>query len=60
LVPIDEVLIEHPEGMLRISVETESAPYGHREIKRLSTIRTARRIFEGSIILPSGIWPSDM
>ncbi|OBZ95618.1 hypothetical protein ADU59_09510 [Pararhizobium polonicum] len=57
---IDEVSMEHPEGMFRISVETERAPNGHREIKRLSTIRTARRIFEGSIILPSDVWPSGL
>lgn len=57
---IEEVSMEHPEGMLRISVETELDADGVRQIKRLSTVRTARRIFEGNIILPSNVWPADI
>lgn len=57
---IDEVVFEHPEGMFRIGIETEPTSAGHLRIKRLSTIRTAKRIFEGNIILPSGLWPADM
>lgn len=51
------ISFEHPEGKFHIEAETVPAGNGQRAIKRLSTLRTARRIFEGNLLLPDRIWP---
>jgi len=47
--PASPVTIEHPSG--RIQVDLSFAPTG--DVERASVIRTARRIFEGSVIVPA-------
>jgi 2-methylaconitate cis-trans-isomerase PrpF len=47
--PVSPVTIEHPSG--RIQIDLSFAPNG--DIARASVIRTARRIFEGSVIVPA-------
>lgn len=56
---LNEVVFEQPEGLFRISVETQMAENGSVNIRRLSTIRTARRIFEGNLVLPAALWPAE-
>jgi len=43
--------IEHPAGAIPVSLEL-SGPPDRREVKRASLVRTARRIFEGSVLVP--------
>lgn len=47
--PVSPVAIEHPSGCIRIDIAL--APNG--TIECASVIRTARRIFEGSVIVPA-------
>jgi 2-methylaconitate cis-trans-isomerase PrpF len=42
--------IEHPAGAIPIDLEIS----GH-EVKRASLVRTARRIFEGAVLVPDNI-----
>lgn len=46
--PDGTVVVEHPSG--RIDVDLDIGPDG--EVRRASLIRTARRIFEGTVIVP--------
>jgi 2-methylaconitate cis-trans-isomerase PrpF len=43
---------EHPQGMFHLEAEV-----GPQSVARLSTLRTARRIFEGNLLLPDRVWP---
>lgn len=48
----DTVAIEHPSGAIEIGVDTDMDPAsGMRRLRRTSLIRTARRLFEGNIIV---------
>lgn len=47
--PASPVTIEHPSG--RIQIDLSFTPTG--DIGRASVVRTARRIFEGSVIVPA-------
>ncbi|MHA1537606.1 MAG: 4-oxalomesaconate tautomerase [Alphaproteobacteria bacterium] len=53
--PKQSIVIEHPVGRLETSIEFE----GSREtpeITRVGFMRTARRIMQGEILIPSPVW----
>ena len=47
--------IEHPAGRIEVDLEV-SGTGAHREVKRASLVRTARRIFEGSVLVPEALY----
>lgn len=53
--PQGMVKIEHPSGMILIDLDADFTN-GKQELRRAALIRTARRIFEGSVMVPSKIW----
>ena len=55
--PQGVVRIEHPSGMIIIDLDVDFAG-GKQELRRAALVRTARRIFEGSVCVPEQVWPS--
>jgi hypothetical protein len=53
--PQGMVKIEHPSGMILIDLDADFSN-GKQELRRAALIRTARRIFEGSVMVPSQVW----
>lgn len=53
--PQGMVKIEHPSGMILIDLDADFSN-GKQDLRRAALIRTARRIFEGSVMVPSRIW----
>ena len=53
--PQGMVRIEHPSGMILIDLDADFTG-GRQVLRRAALIRTARRIFEGSVLVPSKIW----
>ena len=49
------VKIEHPSGMILIDLDADFSN-GREVLRRAALIRTARRIFEGSVMVPSKVW----
>jgi 2-methylaconitate cis-trans-isomerase PrpF len=49
------VKIEHPSGMILIDLDADFTD-GKEELRRAALVRTARRIFEGLVNVPSKIW----
>jgi len=49
------VKIEHPSGMILIDLDADFTG-GKEDLRRAALIRTARRIFEGSVMVPSKVW----
>jgi 4-oxalomesaconate tautomerase len=49
------VTIEHPSGTIAIDFDADFSG-GREELRRAALIRTARRIFEGHVCVPSQIW----
>jgi 4-oxalomesaconate tautomerase len=47
--------IEHPAGEIEVDLEVEEAR-GGRNVKRAALVRTARRIFEGSVLVPESLF----
>jgi 4-oxalomesaconate tautomerase len=47
--------IEHPAGAIEVDLEVEETPQG-RNVKRAALVRTARRIFEGSVLVPQALF----
>ncbi len=45
------VCVEHPAGRIEVDLELTGMP-GNPQVRRASLVRTARRIFEGSVIVP--------
>ncbi len=50
------VKIEHPSGIILIDLDADFTN-GREDLRRAALIRTARRIFEGNVIVPSKVWP---
>jgi 4-oxalomesaconate tautomerase len=48
--------VEHPTGFFTVDMEIDSAG-GHIQIKRSALLRTARKLMEGQVYIPGGIWP---
>jgi 4-oxalomesaconate tautomerase len=46
------IRIEHPAGAIPINLEMSD----NREVKRASLVRTARRIFEGNVLVPGSLF----
>ena len=53
--PQGVITIEHPSGMIAIDLDV-SFTNGKQEIRRAALIRTARRIFEGRVLVPRHVW----
>ncbi|MGA0024667.1 MAG: PrpF domain-containing protein, partial [Burkholderiales bacterium] len=53
--PQGMVKIEHPSGMILIDLDADFSN-GKEDLRRAALIRTARRIFEGHVMVPSKIW----
>ena len=53
--PQGMVKIEHPSGMILIDLDADFSN-GKQELRRAALVRTARRIFEGLVNVPSKIW----
>ena len=47
--------IEHPSGKIAIDLDADFTN-GRQELRRAALVRTARRVFEGSILVPSRVW----
>lgn len=47
--------IEHPSGVIAIDFDADFTN-GRQEIRRAALIRTARRIFEGRVLVPEHVW----
>jgi hypothetical protein len=53
--PQGMIRIEHPQGMIVIDLDVDLANQ-QQALRRAALIRTARRIFEGSVCVPSKVW----
>ncbi|HUP93880.1 MAG TPA: PrpF domain-containing protein, partial [Burkholderiales bacterium] len=53
--PQGVVTIEHPSGMISIDLDVDFTA-GKQEMRRAALIRTARRIFEGHVLVPEAVW----
>jgi 4-oxalomesaconate tautomerase len=51
------VLIEHPAGFMEVVVDIEAGGDGPPRLRRVATVRTARRLFEGHVLCPAAAWP---
>jgi 4-oxalomesaconate tautomerase len=47
--------VEHPTGEFTVQLET-AAGAGGIEIKRAALLRTARRLFDGHVLVPRAVW----
>ena len=47
--------IEHPSGVIAIDLDADLT-HGKEVMRRAALIRTARRIFEGSVLVPHDVW----
>jgi hypothetical protein len=53
--PQGMITIEHPSGTIVIDLDADFTG-GRQELRRAALIRTARRIFEGSVFVPEKVW----
>ena len=53
--PQGVVTLEHPSGSIAIDIDLDFTQ-GRQEMRRAALIRTARRIFEGHILVPEHVW----
>jgi len=53
--PQGMVGIEHPSGVITIDLDVDFTG-GRQELRRAALIRTARRIFEGNVCVPTHVW----
>jgi 4-oxalomesaconate tautomerase len=49
------VAVEHPAGRIEVDLELTGAPH-HPVVRRASLVRTARRIFEGHVLVPESLF----
>jgi 4-oxalomesaconate tautomerase len=49
------ITIEHPSGMIAIDLDADFRD-GKQALRRAALVRTARRIFEGSVLVPRAVW----
>ena len=52
-----EVVIEHPTGTIEAAIDLDEPNGALPQLKRASVVRTARRLFEGSVLIPASLWP---
>lgn len=48
-------VVEHPSGEFTVEMELAGTPTAP-EIKRAALLRTARRLFEGNVLVPAQVW----
>ncbi len=53
--PQGMVKIEHPSGLILIDLDADFTN-GRQDLRRAALVRTARRIFEGQVLVPSAVW----
>jgi 2-methylaconitate cis-trans-isomerase PrpF len=53
--PQGMVRIEHPSGSILIDLDADFSD-GRQNLRRAALVRTARRIFEGSVCVPEKVW----
>jgi 2-methylaconitate cis-trans-isomerase PrpF len=53
--PQGVINIEHPSGKIAIDLDADFTN-GKQELRRAALIRTARRIFEGNVLVPEHVW----
>jgi 2-methylaconitate cis-trans-isomerase PrpF len=53
--PQGVVRIEHPSGMIAIDLDAEFRN-ANQTLRRAALVRTARRIFEGNVLVPRSVW----
>ncbi|MCC7483356.1 MAG: 4-oxalomesaconate tautomerase [Burkholderiales bacterium] len=53
--PQGVIEIEHPSGRIAIDLDADFGG-GRETLRRAALIRTARRIFEGSVCIPARVW----
>jgi hypothetical protein len=53
--PQGMVRIEHPSGLILIDLDADFSD-GRQNLRRAALVRTARRIFEGSVCVPEKVW----
>jgi 2-methylaconitate cis-trans-isomerase PrpF len=51
------VSVEHPVGRIDVDLEV-TGPADRREVRRASLVRSARRIFEGNVLVPASLFQS--
>jgi 2-methylaconitate cis-trans-isomerase PrpF len=56
--PQGVIEIEHPSGKIAIDLDADLGD-GREDIRRAALIRTARRIFEGHVLVPGTIWAGE-
>ncbi|MGE0735620.1 MAG: 4-oxalomesaconate tautomerase [Alphaproteobacteria bacterium] len=49
------ISVEHPTGEFTVQLETKKGP-GGIEITRAALLRTARRLFDGKVLIPRAVW----
>jgi 2-methylaconitate cis-trans-isomerase PrpF len=49
------ITIEHPSGMIAIDLDADFRE-GKELLRRAALVRTARRIFEGNVLVPRRVW----
>ncbi|MCW5773152.1 MAG: 4-oxalomesaconate tautomerase [Rhodospirillaceae bacterium] len=49
------VSVEHPTGEFTVQLETEGSG-GNIQVTRAALLRTARRLFEGNVLVPRAVW----
>ncbi|MEQ1774710.1 MAG: 4-oxalomesaconate tautomerase [Burkholderiales bacterium] len=55
LAPQGMIEIEHPSGKIAIDLDADFTD-GKQVLRRAALVRTARRIFEGKVNVPSAVW----
>jgi 4-oxalomesaconate tautomerase len=50
------VSVEHPSGEFSIDLETAIGAGGALEVRCAGLLRTARRLFEGNVLIPAAVW----
>jgi 2-methylaconitate cis-trans-isomerase PrpF len=53
--PQGVIEIEHPSGKIAIDLDADFTN-GKQDLRRAALIRTARRIFEGNVLVPEQVW----
>jgi 2-methylaconitate cis-trans-isomerase PrpF len=55
--PREQIVVEHPSGVLSIDLETERDARGPAfQVRRAALLRTARLLFRGNVLIPSSVW----
>lgn len=55
--PTASIVIEHPSGSIEIVADFATAAGGELDLRKIGTLRTARKLASGQVFVPGGIWP---